>query len=244
VAMRGAGTSVGFFQRSFPLAFGRTLFASAAVFLSLAVSFAHAQDSAISPSPISPPSSPAEASASDIRTARFDDWQLRCVVAGGASAEAAQPASCEISQPLMVNQDGGSVEVLNLAVSRASDKAGKVDWALVVLTPLDVHLASDFGYGVGSGKPELVRYRNCNHAGCFVVVPLDNSRVSQLKKASDGAAFFRLLNGQAVKVSFSLKGFTKAFNALSAGQVPASGQETEEVAARVTTRSDSEGSDN
>jgi len=238
--MRGAGTSARFFRRSFPWASIRALVASAAVFLSLTVSFVHAQELGVQAGQ----SAVAEQVSADVRDERFDDWVLRCVVSGGASAEAARPASCEISQPLMVNQDGNPVEVLNLAVSRASDKAGKVDWALVVLTPLDVHLASDFGYGVGSGKPELVRYRNCNHAGCFVVVPLDNGRISQLKKASDGAAFFRLLNGQAVKVSFSLKGFTKAFNALSEGRVPVSRQETEDVAARVTTSSDSEGADN
>jgi len=186
----------------------------------------------------------AEQVSTDIRDERFGDWVLRCVVADGARERQAKPASCEISQPLMVHHDGAPVEVLNLAVSRGLDKAGKADWAFVVLTPLDVHLASDFGFGVGNRPPELVGYRNCNHLGCFVVVALDSDRINQMKKASDGAAFFRLLNGQAVKVSFSLKGFTKAFNALSEGQVPASGQETGEVAARATTNPDNEGADN
>jgi len=238
--MDEASSFVRFIRGLFPRVGACVLSTSAAVLCS--VSLARAQDSEVSPPTVS--SAVAEQASTDIRGERFDDWVLRCVVADGAHAEEAKPASCEISQPLMVHQDGAQVEVLNLAVSRASDKAGKVDWALVVLTPLDVHLASDFGYGIGSAKPELVRYRNCNHAGCFVVVPLDNGRISQLKKASDGAAFFRLLNGQAVKVSFSLKGFTKAFNALSAGQIPTSGQETEEVAARAMTGSDSEGADN
>jgi len=212
-----------------------------ALILCFLASSAHAQDS-----DISSPSSPAVAEqvSTDIRATRFDDWVLRCVVADGARERQTKPASCEISQPLMVHHDGAPVEVLNLAVSRGLDKAGKADWALVVLTPLDVHLASDFGFGVGSRPPELVRYRNCNHLGCFVVVALDNDRIDQMKKASDGAAFFRLLNGQAVKVSFSLKGFTKAFNALSEGKVPASGQETGEVAARATTSPDNEGADN
>ncbi|CUX66776.1 hypothetical protein AGR6A_Lc70018 [Agrobacterium sp. NCPPB 925] len=131
----------------------------------------------------------------------------------------------------MVDQGGKPVEVLNLAISRANDKAGKANWALVALTPLDVHLASDFGFGAGSAKPSLVRYRNCNHAGCFVIIPLDNSLISQMKQASNGATFFRLLGGQAVKVSFSLKGFTKAFDALSAGTVPAAGQASGETPA-------------
>lgn len=158
--------------------------------------------------------------ATDIRTERFDDWTLRCVMPPAGRGNIATNPSCEIAQPLMVEHDNKSVEVLSLAISRATDKAGKADWALVVLTPLDVHLASDFGLGLGSAKPSLVRYRNCNHVGCFVIVPLDNNRISQMKQAADGAAFFRLLGGRAVKVSFSLKGFTKAFDTLTAGTVP------------------------
>lgn len=152
--------------------------------------------------------------AATVTAERFDDWTLRCVTAAAAS-----PA-CEVTQPLMVAHDGSPVEILKLAVSRASDKAGKADWALVVLTPLDVHLPADFGFATGTAKPVLLKYRNCNQLGCFVIVPLENDRLAALKKAADGTAYFRLLNGQTVKVSFSLKGFTKAFDALAAGKVP------------------------
>lgn len=161
-------------------------------------------------------------SSTDVRAERFDDWTLRCFLP--PKNKDGSTATCEIAQPLMVNQDGKPVEILNLAVSRASDKAGKADWALVVLTPLDVQLSSDFGFAAGSAKPSLLRYRNCNQLGCFVIVPLDRERINQMKRAADGAAFFRLLNGQAVKVTFSLKGFTKAFEALSSGTVPAAAQ--------------------
>jgi invasion protein IalB len=193
-----------------------------AVLLSLMTSTVHAQESAAQSDAAKQPST-------EVRTERFDDWMLRCVVAAGVDHNVPEKASCEIAQPLMVDQGGKPVEVLNLAISRANDKAGKANWALVALTPLDVHLASDFGFGAGSAKPSLVRYRNCNHAGCFVIIPLDNNRISQMKQASDGATFFRLLNGQAVKVSFSLKGFTRAFDALSAGIVPATGKTTGET---------------
>ena len=154
---------------------------------------------------------------SDVQTKHFEDWTLRCITKAEVDEKSAVPSACEIAQPLMVNQDGKSVEVLSLAVSRANDKAGRADWAMVVLTPLDVHLASDFGFAAGNTKPSLMRYRNCNHLGCFVIVPLDRDRLGQMKKASSGTVYFRLLNNQTVKVSFSLKGFTKAFDALSSG---------------------------
>lgn len=178
----------------------------------LTAGLVHAQDK---PSPTGAALRP------EVRAERFDDWTLRCVMPLKTAANATGSPACEITQPLMVNQDGKPVEILNLAVSKASDKAGKVDWALVVLTPLDVQLASDFGFAAGTAKPSLLRYRNCNHLGCFVIVPLDGDRIAQLKKAADGAAFFRLLTGQAVKVTFSLKGFTRAFDMLASGAIPA-----------------------
>ena len=216
---------------------GLLVASSVTALLSLTIPAGHAQEAA-------PLSDTAKQPSTEVRTERFDDWTLRCVVAATTDDKAPEKPACEIAQPLMVDQGGKPVEVLNLAVSHASDKAGKATWALVVLTPLDVHLASDFGFGAGSAKPSLVRYRNCNHAGCFVIIPLDNNRIGQLKQASDGATFFRLLNGQTVKVSFSLKGFTKAFDALSAGTVPAPGQTAGETPTVTPTDSEKEGANN
>jgi invasion protein IalB len=152
---------------------------------------------------------------------QFDDWQLRCSSRPQRSkGDASSAAACEIGQPLMIDLDGKPVELLNLAISKAHDKAGKVEWAMVVLTPLDVELSADFGVSIGSAEPALLRYRNCNRLGCFVLVPLDNRRVQEMKQAATGAVYFRLLNKQAVKVNFSLKGFTKAMIALSSGVAP------------------------
>jgi|GEM_PF-702844 len=229
--MRGDFTSAGFFQCSSPWAFVYAMVASTAVFLPLTISLAHAQTG----QDVTSPMYVAEQISSGIKVEHFDDWVLRCVDAEGTSDDkTAKLASCEIYQPLIVNNNGTMVEVLNLAVSRANDKAGKANWALIVLTWLDVHLASDFGFGIGNRQPKRIRYRNCNQSGCFVVIPLDNDHIDQLKKAAEGNAFFRLLNGQTVKMSFSLKGFTKAFNALSEGRIPSS--ETDAESASITTR--------
>lgn len=160
----------------------------------------------------------------------FGDWTWRCV----ASADGRAATGCEIGQSVKVNQGGKVIEILNLAVSRANDKAGKVEWALVALTPLDVHLPSEFALTVGGDadkdkakgknkdkpKPLLTQYRNCNQMGCFVVTPLDAAMISRLKQEQEAAAFFRLLNGKTVKVVFSLKGFDKAIEALASKDLP------------------------
>lgn len=64
---------------------------------------------------------------------QFDDWQLRCT-SQPQSSESDKPSApaCEIGQPLMVDVDGKPVELLSLAVARASDKAGDANWAMVV----------------------------------------------------------------------------------------------------------------
>ena len=172
------------------------------------------------------PSDAVQSQGGEVRVNRFDDWTYRCLLpaapasdAGSEPAQLAEPA-CEIFQSVFVEQAGGAVEVLNVALSRANDAQARYDWALVVLAPLDVHLPSDFGLSTDGREPEIVRYRNCNQLGCFVVIPADTALINRLKRANNGAGHFRLVNGQTVKIVFSLIGFTKAFNAMASGDVP------------------------
>ncbi len=167
--------------------------------------------------------SPADAvqlATSQIASERFEDWQYRCVL----PQQSDQAPACELSQSAQVEQDGSPVEVLNIALSRADDAAGNVGWALVILTPQDVHLPSDFGLTLGAATPQIVRYRNCNQAGCWVVIPADEQVLGGMKRGLEGAANFRLLDGQVVRVVFSLRGFTRGFAALSNGDIIGDGQ--------------------
>lgn len=157
----------------------------------------------------------------------FDDWVYRCVLPPDGAETDATPA-CELSQSVLIKppsaegfvQSDELVEVLNLTLSRANDKAGNVDWALIVLTPLDVHLAADFALVIGKNEAILARYRNCNHQGCWVVVPINNAALNGLKRASEAVAGFQMVNGQKINISFSLIGFTKAFSAFKDGVLP------------------------
>lgn len=161
-------------------------------------------------------------SPSNISEQIFDDWVYRCAKSTPNGDGNVGPI-CEISQSVLVRADPSSdqfVEVLNVALSRARDKANKVGWALAVLTPLDVHLASDFGLKIGKSKAALARYRNCTHQGCWVVLPVDSTTLASLKKSQKATAGFQLITGQDVNVSFSLMGFTKAFSALQSQSVP------------------------
>ncbi|MEJ8561546.1 invasion associated locus B family protein [Yoonia sp. GPGPB17] len=146
----------------------------------------------------------------------FEDWQYRCIL----TQELGEPIGCELSQSVLVEQDGRQVEVLNIALSRAVDQASDVDWALVILTPKDVHLPSDFGLSFGSAEPQLIRYRNCNEVGCWVIVPGNASLIDTMKRQVEGTAYLRLLDGQVVRIVFSLRGFTRGFDAMSQAELP------------------------
>ena len=137
-------------------------------------------------------------------------------------AEDAQEPECEKSQSVQAKQNEVYVELFNVALIRANDKAGKVKWAPVVFTlvGLDIHLPLDSGLIVGKKKPFLTRFRICNAQGRQVVIPADNSLLTSMKRASIGAGLFRLLNGKVIRVEFSLESFAKAFDALVSGGPP------------------------
>jgi len=142
----------------------------------------------------------------------YDEWTYKCT----SIDDDASNQICEISQIVLVEDEDRAVEVLRLAVSRGPD-AKRRGYQLVALTSLGVHLPSDFGLMAGKARLSLSRYRNCNQRGCFAIVPLSDDAIKRLKRANEGAAYFRDLAGTAIKVTFPLQGFTKAFDRLSAG---------------------------
>jgi invasion protein IalB len=161
------------------------------------------------------------ASVPDISGQRFEDRVYRCA---GAGSEFPGAASCEIFQSVQVEQGGQRIEVVNLAISAArAGEAGApsaAQWQLIALAPLDSHLPSGLGLIVGKRKRLTESFRNCNHAGCWVVMPADGAMIDAMKRAAKGEVRFRLLGGQSVSVVFSLSGFTAAFDALSSGILP------------------------
>lgn len=164
-----------------------------------------------------------------------DVWTLRCVNVAMPAVPDAQPAArvaCEAGQTVIARQGDQDVEVLKLAISSIGEAGGKPQWGLVALLPLDVLLSSDFGLGADKVKPGVHRYRNCNHLGCFAVVPLTGKLAAGLGRSEKGTAYFRLVNGKAVKVVFPLAGFADAFGKLSSGKdLPPATTPAEPVAA-------------
>lgn len=145
---------------------------------------------------------------------RYGSWSYRCEV---AEPNAVKASSCEISQIVQVEQENGVVDVLHIALA----KDGKNALQFTILAPLNLHLPSGFAFSWGKNTSSISQFLTCSATGCISVLPAENTVISTFKKKNEASGLFRLANGQTVKIVFSLKGFTKAYNALRSGTLPA-----------------------
>ncbi|PST17595.1 invasion-associated locus B family protein [Mesorhizobium plurifarium] len=149
---------------------------------------------------------------SEAAARRFDDWHHRC--AGVTVAEGKTITQCEVVQVARVKQGEEEVNVLTLAFAKADpNKAGKKDAGglmLTALVPLNVYLPAGFGVDADGKQVADLVYRNCNQAGCFAEKRLAPAAITALSKGANGAARLKLMNGQNVAITFSLKGLTAA----------------------------------
>ena len=131
---------------------------------------------------------------------RFDAWRVNC--------PGSTPDGCRVWQRVQVVHDGIAQDVMAVSIAPADDGL-----ALLVQLPLDVYLPADFGLRIDGQNERRIRYRNCNEAGCWVVLPVDQSLISQLRRGITAEAALALVEGETVHISFSLRGFTAALSA-------------------------------
>lgn len=157
------------------------------------------------------------------KTKKYNDWYYRCIE---QEADKKSPArQCEVLQVAQVKSPSKNknskaaaknVSVLTLAFSKGlpDKKSKKRSILLTVLTPLNIHLPAGFDLTVDKNKPIKNVYRNCNQAGCWVNAQLSSQDMRRFKKGKFGLGQMRLLNGQNVRIKFSLKGLGRALAAL------------------------------
>ena len=128
--------------------------------------------------------------------------------------------------------DDATIQIMSTALSpinnnpngskNTNNSTSKNKWVLVIVTSLvlDIHLPSEFGFIIGDHKPISAKFRSCSPNGCVVVIPVDSQLINAMKKANEGNGIFTLVSGKLVKLNISLKGFTKAFNALTSHELP------------------------
>lgn len=161
------------------------------------------------------------------RVQKFDDWYYRCIDSKAADGSAA--THCEVAQIATVKQGDQDVNVLTLAIAKATDepaasnkksaKQPASELVLTALVPLNMYLPAGLSIDASDKLVVQLAYRNCNQAGCWSQQKLDAKMIAALSKAADGTGHVQLMNGQKVNIKFSLKGLSAALDAL---QKPAS----------------------
>ncbi|HID67421.1 MAG TPA: hypothetical protein EYP31_04005 [Roseibacterium sp.] len=130
----------------------------------------------------------------------FDAWRVSCPQ-GTAD-------SCRVWQRVQVEHGGTAQDVMAVSVAPAENGL-----ALLIQVPLDVYLPADFGLRVDGQGERRLRYRNCNEAGCWVVIPADAALLGQFRRGITAEGALSLIEGETVRISFSLRGFTAALAA-------------------------------
>jgi invasion protein IalB len=170
------------------------LFAGLAA-VSILTGMAAAQSSAPAPAGANGPAQPSE-------TKEIGDWTVRCY-------PASSPMPCEMIELLVNKKSGRRVLGVLIMYNQAHDQN-----LMQVSTPLGVLIPNGAVLGSDTYTSEVMRYRMCDLQGCYAIMPLDSSAVKALGRATKAEMRVVSVDGRKVNLSFSLKGFTAAYNAL------------------------------
>lgn len=130
---------------------------------------------------------------------RFNDWELVCP----------SPDTCRIGQRLASPETNETLFVITAL--RASEGGPFVG---IVSVPLRGYLAPGIELRVDGGRAYRILYETCDPAGCHAGFPLEGAVLDAFRRGLD--ARFRVWTAQErpVDVGVSLRGFTRALEAL------------------------------
>lgn len=130
----------------------------------------------------------------------YQDWRLACPTYKDKE-------SCRMSQDIVDTRDGRPI--VNLMVYTEKDKDKHDTTTLAVNVPLNVALDPGLQLKIG-GNTQTYQYKTCTEAGCVAFVPVDAGLEKSIGGAKDAAVSVTRLDGKAIPLPFSSKGFTDA----------------------------------
>ena len=135
----------------------------------------------------------------------YSDWRLAC-----PSSEQ-KDASCEMQQDVLDSKTRS--ELARLSIFQLNGEN-----TLLITVPYNVLLEPGLGLGFGNDKPLVYPYETCNGVGCVVRTKLSDSLRASLGKADSARVLFAGLDGKAVGLPFSKKGFNEASSAYDSAE--------------------------
>jgi len=139
--------------------------------------------------------------------ASYEDWRVAC------PAAETKDVTCELSTDVVdKTQANGNVIA---RVSITTDKDGKQTMGFIL--PFGVALEAGMGLRIGKDPVKVYQYRTCNTVGCIATTPFDDTLAASLKTADDAAVMLAGLDGKAVSVPMSFKGYKASVAAWKSG---------------------------
>lgn len=140
----------------------------------------------------------------DVKTSteNYQDWQISCVEQGKVKR-------CEMKQTLL-NQERKPISVISLA------KRTKTDLLMQIALPHMLDLSVPLKLAVDGKNQASLPFKFCNRVACFVIVDHNAAVFNAFKKGKAGVITTRTVNGEEVKLNFSLNGYSSAMKNLPA----------------------------
>jgi len=135
---------------------------------------------------------------------RIQDWALQCT-----KAQADKPRTCFLIHDVFRAEN--NQRILQVVVGHFG--ADSVLGALFFV-PLGIRLPPGLVLKIGQNEAQKLPLERCTTKGCQAQILLADPLLSSFKAGTDGEITFEDAAGQAVGVTFSLKGFTAGLGKL------------------------------
>ena len=140
----------------------------------------------------------------------FGDWQLRCTRAPKGEKE-----RCLIYQLLRDPKKGLPVAEITMFHLPAGQQATA---GATIIVPLETLLTRQLTLAVDTGPTKRYPFTWCSKAGCFARIGFSNADVASFRRGAVATLTIVPVQAptQTVELKISLKGFSKAFDAVTA----------------------------
>lgn len=134
------------------------------------------------------------------------DWTLRCI-----RVETAAFDPCEIHQVVLNSGGAPTAEFSLFPLQDATMAAGGT-----IITPLETLLTRGLAFSTDGGTPLNYPFQFCNRQGCVAQLGLSAAEIDAMRAGAAGSIsiYPAVSPDQRVDLPVSLKGFTKAMEAL------------------------------
>ena len=148
--------------------------------------------------------SPAPAQEATLKAA-YGAWEVRCDA----------QSRCFMTQLHVSAQNTPDVIFTVFKPKGASDPNNPLPVAVAeIAAPLGIYLPDGLGVRVDSGQARGAPFERCVEAGCIVRAPISPEMLADLKRGGQATVVLNRQPGVPYEATFSLSGFTSAFDSL------------------------------